>query len=194
MQMKYRSNDFLSIHIPSYLLLFLYVVFHFFFFFCSVLLSVALFLLILYILFSCQAWEDRICDRSKRRGDRRLALTQPLTYKPVNTLSLHSPSCLKGSFTFPFYSMVSNESQYWFHSSVSSSDKYSFIYLYFRRCGYVLFISFSPCGGQFSNFSLPFSLLLLLPLILDFIFWLWCEGLLAQASVNSCQRRVAALS
>lgn len=40
MQMKYRSNDFLSIHIPSYLLLFLYVVFHFFFVpFCYLSLS-----------------------------------------------------------------------------------------------------------------------------------------------------------
>ncbi len=46
----------------------------------------------------------------------------------------------------------------------------------------------------FSKFPLPFSLLLVLPLILNFIFWPWCEGLLAQASVNSCQRRVAALS
>lgn len=36
--------------------------------------------------------------------------------------------------------------------------------------------------------------LLILPLILNFIFSPWCEGLLAQASVNSCQRRVAALS
>lgn len=69
MQMKRSSNDFLSIHIPSYLSPSLCVVFHFLsFFFCAVLLSAALFLFILHILLSCQAWEDRICDKSKRIG------------------------------------------------------------------------------------------------------------------------------
>lgn len=72
--------------------------------------------------------------------------------------SVHSPSCLKGSFTFPFYSIVSNESQYRVHSGVTSRNKYSFIYLHLHWCGYVLFISFSPCAGHFQPFHCFFPL------------------------------------
>lgn len=71
-----------------------------------------------------------------------------------------------------------------------------FLYLFTPSLMWLCFIHliFTLCWA-FSTFPLLFSpSLMILPLILNFIFSPWCEGLLAQASVNSCQRCVAALS
>lgn len=195
MQMKCLSNDFSSIHIPSYLSPFLCVVFHSFwcrFAVCRSLRFHPSHFAPLSSLGGHNMWQERKKSRETAGLDTATYI-KASKHPPSPRPNIH-PHASRARLRFHFIQWSQTNPNIGFTQAFLPATSIPlFIY---TSVGVVMFYSshFHLVVGIFLTSLCLFSLLLVLPLILDFIFCPWCEGLLAQASVNSCQRRVAALS